>query len=386
MPDPDKQGGISRMRFNCALFLYALTCFALAPTAFAAECRVPKVLMSLPDKADNPFWGPYARFAEAVAESLNIKLTVDYSETNDRFNYMDRLRAALSGPSKPDYVAVFPYFGAVETLMKETAQQGVSIVTLNSDLGARDRKAVGYPRERYKNWILQSLADDESAGFQLARAVEHAGRARFALRQSDTVRITALGGNQLAGASLYRRDGLERFVRLSGGTAAINQFVFTDWSYERGKEVAVGLIRRYPETQAVWAANLPLGLAVADAWNAMAANRLSPAIGMVSGPFDDRALAGLDDGTFSAVVGGHFLEGGLVLALLLDHFNGMDFVDDMGTALRVPFKTVDRENIAEIRDVMGDRKWLGMSFRHLSKCRNARLDYYDFSLERVFPG
>lgn len=385
MPDPDKQGGISRMRFLCAFLLYSVTCLAIAPAAFGAECRTPKVLMSLPDKADNPFWGPYARFAEAVAESLNIKLTVDYSETNDRFNYLDRLRAALSGPSKPDYVAVFPYFGAVETLLKETAQHGVSIVTLNSDLGHGDRKAVGYPRERFKNWILQSLADDESAGFQLARAVENAGRERFAIPQGETVKITALGGNQLAGASLYRRDGLERFVRMSGGSAAINQFVFTDWSYERGKEVAVGLIRRYPETQAVWAANLPLGLAVVDAWHAMAANRLSPAIGMVSGPFDDRALSAIEKGTVAAVVGGHFVEGGLVLALLLDHFNGFDFVDDMGTALRVPFKTVDRENIAEIRAVMGDRKWLGKAFRHLSKCHNGRAGFYDFSLDTVFP-
>ena len=166
------------MRFLYALFLYSLTSVAFAPLAFGADCRTPSVLMSLPDKADDPFWGPYARFAEAVAESLNVKLTVDYSKTNDRFNYMDRLRTALSGPSKPDYVAVFPYFGAVETLMEESAQHGVSIVTLNSDLGHGDRKAVGYPRERYKNWVLQSLADDERAGFDLARAVDGAARAR----------------------------------------------------------------------------------------------------------------------------------------------------------------------------------------------------------------
>ncbi|WP_161973734.1 ABC transporter substrate-binding protein [Hwanghaeella grinnelliae] len=372
------------MRFLCAFFLYSLIAFATMTAAFGAECRTPKVLMSLPDRADDPFWGPYARFAEAVAESLNVELTVDYSIANDRSNYRDRLQAALSGRSKPDYVAVFPYFGAVETLMEESAAHGVSIITLNSDLGAGDRKAVGYPRERYKNWILQSLADDENAGFKLAQVVARAGRERFKLAERDTVSITALGGNQLAGASLYRRDGLERFVRMSGGAAAINQFVFTDWSYERGKEVAVGLIRRYPNTQGVWAANLPLGLAVADALNALAPNHRLPAIGMVSGPFDDRALDGIDEGKFAAVVGGHFLEGGIVLALLLDHFNGLDFVDDMGTALRVPFKTADRKNVAELRAVMGDRNWLGMPFRHLSKCYNGGLDYYDFNLDTIF--
>lgn len=343
------------------------------------------MLLFLPDRSDNPFWGPYGEFAEAVADSIGVDLSVIFAATNDRSDYMERLRAALSASSKPDYVAVLPYFGAVRAFMDETARHGVPIVTLNSELGRSDLAEVGMPRERYENWILKSRANDEEAGFLLAKAVDKAARERFGRVADGTVTITALGGNQLASSSLYRREGLERFVRDSGGLAALNQFVFTDWSYERGKEVAEGLIRRYPATQAIWAANLPLGLAVSDSWNAMARNRLAPAMGLVSGPFDDRALDGIENGTFSAVVGGHFLEGGIVMVLLLDHFNGLDFYDDIGTGFRVPFKAVDRDNVEEIRTALGRRDWHGQDFTHLSKCHHEGLIHYDFSLDTVFP-
>jgi len=369
-------------RLAAALCAWAAMVFAPASPGHAAQCKPPSVLMILPDRPDNPFWGPYADFAASVADSLGIPLTVEYTVENDRFDYMERLQRSLSGSEKPDYIAVFPYLGAVPLLMQEASRSGTQIVTLNADLGQGDREAVGYPRERYKNWILQSLADDESAGFDLARAVTDAARARFGLSESETVRLSAIGGNQLAAASLLRRDGLVRFAGGAAAPVSINQFVFTDWSYERGSEVAAGLLRRYQPTHAVWTASLPLGLAAVDAWTA-AAGPAMPAIGVVSGPFDERALAGIDGGTFSAVLGGHFFEGGILLVLLLDHFNGLDFVDDIGTGLRIPFETVDKGNIADVRAVLGDRVWRGRNFTHLSKCHDAARRYYDFSMRTV---
>ncbi len=349
----------------------------------AAGCDSPSVLMLLPDSADNPFWGPYADFAVAVAKDLGVRLTIDHAATNDRFDYVDRLETLLAGPEKPDYVAAFPYFGAMPRLMQEATEAGLSVVTLNSDIGHGDRNEVGYPRERHKNWILQSMANDESAGFLLAKAIAGAARERAALTQSDTVALSAIGGNQLAASSLYRRDGLQRFIGEADGTVSINQFVFTDWSYDRGKAVAAGLARRYPVTHGVWAANLPLGLGAVDAWLAASPAGPQPVFGAVSGPFDDRALAAIDDGRFSAVVGGHFLEGGIVLVLLLDHFNGMDFVDEIGTALRIPFETIDKQNITRIRRILGEREWKGLDFKHLTKCYATGLTYYDFDLESV---
>lgn len=359
-----------------------VTGFATKP-AMAGDCKPPSVLMSLPDTRDSEFWGPYADFAEAVAANIGVDLTVDFAARNDRFDYVERLRQSLAGAEKPDYVAAFPYFGAVQVLFDEAAATRTRVVTLNSDLGHRDRKEVGYPRERYKNWVLQSQADDESAGYDLTAAVVDAARDRFHLSAADAVYISAMGGNQMAASSLYRRDGLERYIRNSNGLSALNQFVFTDWSYERGREVAVGLIQRYPSAKAVWAANLPLGLAVSDAWNALTDGGLAPAIGAVSGPFDERALDAIKDGSFSAVTGGHFLEGGIVLVLLLDHFNGMDFVSEIGTGLRVPFQTVTAANIDAFRGVLGTRDWRGYDYAHLSKCHNPGLVHYDFSLPSV---
>lgn len=371
------------MRHIGAFGLCGLLLILSTATVNAKECRAPTVLMSLPDTYDSAFWGPYADFAQAVAEDLGIKLTVDFSARSDRFDYMERLQSAIAGADKPDYVAAFPYFGAVQLLLNETAAADISVAFLNADLGIGDRKAAGLPRERYKHWVLHSLADDDSAGYDLAEAVATAARMRFDLSEPETVAMAAIGGNQIAASSLQRRHGLEQFVRESGGRVLLNQFVFTDWSYERGREVAVGLFRRHPDTQAVWTANLPLGLAVADAWNAAAPGGIAPAIGTVSGPFDDRALTAIEDGTFSVVVGGHFLEGGIALILLLDHFNGMDFIDDIGTGLRVPLKTVTVGNIASIRAKLGIRDWRSADYAHLSKCLNRDRQRYDFSTDSV---
>ncbi|RVU39033.1 hypothetical protein EOI86_07185 [Hwanghaeella grinnelliae] len=339
--------------------------------------------MSFPTTLKSPFWGPYAEIAERAARDLNIHLKISASTGNNRSDFMARLRDDLTGKTlpgnePPDYLLVFPYFGVVPEVMELSERLGVRVVTLNSAVGSHDRETVGQPRGRYKNWILQSFADDEQAGYELAAALERAARQRFGLGDSGVVKMNAVGGNHVAGSSLLRRDGLERFILSTGDHVALNQFVFTDWTYKRGREVNKGMLRRYARTHAIWTVSPNLGRAAADEIDASARTGPRPVVGLFDGAFSKSALEGLENGRYSAVAGGHFIEGGILLTLVLDHFNGFDFADDIGTELKTPFLVAGPENREEIQKFMN--RWVGdgNKYRRFSKCFNRDLKKYHF--------
>ena len=68
------------------------------------------------------------------------------------------------------------------------------------------------------------------------------------------------------------------------------------------------------------------------------------AIGMVGGiDWNLEAIQSIQKGQMTASMGGHFMEGGWVMVLLYDYFNGVDFVDE-GVAMKSKMSAITQAN------------------------------------------
>ncbi len=349
----------------------------------AAGCSRPTVVMILPDEEQNAFWGPYAAFTKAAAESLGIDLRLVFAKPNDRFDYLERLIQVQSDYPPADYVAVFAYFAALPQVLELAKRGGSKAITFNSGLSETDRAIVDTPRTRYPNWILHSQAADLEAGRLQASAIVGRARRTFGLSKQETVRITALGGNLTTGASLERRDGLAAFFDANDLPEAVNQFVFAHWDYERGFYIAKGLFQRYPETHAIWTASFDLGRAAIDAWRAVRPETPLPIIGTISGSWDPRVFDMMERKELDVVLGGHFAEGAWLMALIQDYDSGLDFVDDVGTELYFPLELAGPGTFRRFQAMFRDRDWTRIDFKRISKCHSPDRRRYDFSLRNL---
>ncbi|WP_161973735.1 ABC transporter substrate-binding protein [Hwanghaeella grinnelliae] len=356
---------------------------AIDAGAFAGGCTSPTVVMIVPDHEENTFWGPYTRFTRAAAADLGIDLRLVFAEPNDRFDYLERFIEVQAAYPPADYVAVFAYFAGLPQVLELAQRTGNKVVTFNSGISDTDRVIVGTPRTRFSNWILHSQAADLEAGRLQASAIVGRARKMFGLSKTETVRVTALGGNLTTGASLERRDGLAAFFSAGDLPETVNQFVFANWDYERGFYTAKGLFQRYPETHAVWTASFDLGRAAIDAWRAVRPGKPLPIVGTISGGWDARAFEMMERKELDVVLGGHFSEGAWLMALIQDYDSGLDFIDEVGTELYFPLELAGPGNFERIRETFRVRDWDRIDFKRLSKCHRPLLERYDFSLRNL---
>ncbi|HEX8536538.1 MAG TPA: substrate-binding domain-containing protein, partial [Cystobacter sp.] len=142
------------------------------------------------------------------------------------------------------------------------------------------------------------------------------------------------------------------------------------------------LLRRYPELQAVWAANDDLAM---GALQALEEAGRRPGEDVLVGGIDwtPEALEAVRAGRLVTSLGGHFLEGAWALVLLSDHHQGRDFASerlDWSTA----FLPATRANVAGYLELLARPDWEAFDFRAFSKAANPRLKHYDFSLQTLF--
>lgn len=362
------------------LFAYIL----LPMTSAQSEiCKKASVTMILPDIEENLFWGPYAHFTQAAAEKLNIDLTILFSPANDRYNYIQRIKDLSEGTDVPDYFAVFPFVSKTQELMEIVEKSGAKFVTFNSGISQKDREAVGFPREKFKNWILHSQADDKAVGYELTKSLVKIAREYFGLVKNQSLMVSAIGGNHDTASSLMRKQGLLDFAAEDRQRMTLNQYVSSDWSYKRSLQIATGLYQRYETTHAFWTASLPIGIGALNAWKRLGKKTELPVIGTVSGPWDPQVLDLIENGKISVVLGGHFVEGALLMALIADYHNGIDFKDEIGTRFDFPLMKIDTGNFRRMKELLGDRDWKKLSYKNLSKCHSPALQQYDFNIETI---
>ncbi|MFL5354927.1 ABC transporter substrate-binding protein [Archangium sp.] len=325
---------------------------------------------------ENPWRRELVGAMRAAANDLGIDF-VDHAVGHWPGEILEQARQVLSGPGKPDYLLVTLHRGTGPGLLEEAERADVPVFVINTGLLPEDRARYGGPRQHFAHWLGQMQPDDVEAGRQLAVLLLEAARAR-ARAPDAPVRLVALEGRRGDGSALLREEGLRQ--ALAGSRhAELLQSVSASWREDVARRKTFLLRRRYPELQAVWAANDRMALgALKGLEDAGAGGQV------VVGGIDwtPEALEAVRDGRMVASLGGHFLEGAWALVLLYDYHQGHDFASER-LEWRTRLLPLTRDTVdAWLRLHLG-MDWEAFDFRAFSKAAHPGLARYDFSLQAL---
>lgn len=310
-----------------------------------------------PNPPGTGYWQHYDNAMHAAADKLNINLTIIHSRDLDRFAYMESLSKV--DLEETDYAIALLKVNVADKLLKMFEQSNVKLITNNIEIPEQHAQQIGLPRQKYKNWIGHVIPDDYDAGKLLAsELLKH-----YKAKQSDPIGIVALSGSRDASVSYLRNKGLSDLIA-NNGNFRLEQVIYTDWKYQTAKQKFAGLIKRYPNTKVIWCASDEIAQAVLDELNAN--NALNDyRVGSIDWSQSGVNLFGQTG--YITSVGGHFLEGGLILSLLRDYHDGIDFEQDLGSRLLIKMGALNRQNLKQVEDLIFYDNWEKLNFRLLSK-------------------
>lgn len=335
--------------------------------------QAASVVFLNPGRSNEPFWTSYTQFMRAAAKDLGMSLQVRYAERDTQL-MLREAREILQGAHRPDYLLFVNENYAGPEILRLSVDSGVRLFAVNSTLTADQQRIAGASRERYPNWIGSLTADDEQAGYLMAKALLENGEAR-----GKGMDMLAFSGSKQTPASQYREQGLRRALA-EYPQAHLQQLVYGGWVSDRAYEQAMQLLRRYPQTRLVWAANDEM---------AFGAMRAAEQLGRKPG--QDLLFSALNnspamldsalDGRVDAAVTGHFTLGAWALVMLHDYDAGVDFAEHGGKDQQVPiFVRLDRKQAGRMKANL-QRPGYGIDFRSFSLVGHPERKRYTFSMQ-----
>lgn len=387
------------IRVRCALvLLISLVVMTFQVHAQAKSCylidsstgkRPLKILYFFPEGYEGSFWRKQMEFTQAVARSLKIDLeTVPIRPLyQNRFDFLELVESKLTDKQKPDYVVGIFYTNGEDNLLELIEEKQVPYFSINTSLERNAVKRIGKPRQKFQYWIGHMAPDDLEAGYHLAD---------YLARKTGGGLMAGVAGSHQSAVSRNRGVGVVNAIKsfnskpntpsqktLSGKInpsieIELLPFVHTNWSAGESKAFTSSLINRVGEVDSIWTVGTDIAKGVIDA---LQEHGRKPGQEPLVGTFDwsKWTLEEIENGRIAISYGGHFMEGGWTMVLLMDHANGIDFEGDIGTSIKTRLLPVQRENVAALRKSILSSYWHSIDFTRFSKCHTS-IPRYNFVL------
>ncbi|RJP84572.1 MAG: hypothetical protein C4518_18835 [Desulfobacteraceae bacterium] len=326
------------------------------------------------------FWLSVSSFMRAAAEDLNIDLEILYCDRN-HIKMKNLAEEVISRKNPPDYLVVVNEKLSAGPIIINADQAGVKVFVILNGFEGEQRQKMGPPRSRYKHWLGTLIPDNHFAGYQVARLVIDQALNAGIKTPDGRLHLIGFSGDYITQASIERVDGLKQAVA-EYPNVDLKQVIPCNWSKDEARSKTPKVLKRYPETDAIWCANDPIAIGALE--GAAAAGR-TPGKDIFLGGlnWDPPGLAKVKSGEIVTSVGGHFMTGGWALILLYDYHHGRDFAED-GTLLKYKiFGALHIENIDQFINTFGDRDWRKIDFTRFSKILNPDIRKYQFSVESI---
>lgn len=273
---------------------------------FASATEKPVIGVSVPVLA-NPFWQRYIGFVEVVAGQLEVDVKIVDCQNNEAQQVMDienLLAAGVSG------LIVTPQTAQVgPTIIKRAEQAGVPIAITDRWPGIDPRD---YAWDGFVGFIGP---DDEDAGYNIAKTL---------IVELGKKNIAAINGVHGASVAEGRYAGLDK--GLKEFTEA--NLVDVQWIGET-PDLGIQVMENYLAAHAgkidgVWCYNDSLAVgavkAIKDA--GMGDKLQDQTLAVVGMDLNPDAVELIEEGSYYASFGGHWLQGGFGLIMLYDYLNG----------------------------------------------------------------
>jgi len=369
-------GRISRI--VCLAFLVSIDCLVAAPAlALAPQSENPSVLFINPGRTGEVFWEMVSGFMTAAAQDLDLDLKIVLAE-RDHLKMIELANEAAQSDNPPDYMILVNEKLAAGRMLEEIPSS-IKLIFLNNTLSEEQVRQLGKPRQIASNWIGHIFPDHEKAGYDIARSIIVAQKSSVD-GAVDKPGLLAIGGNQATMASILRVNGMQRALQESP-EIELYQTIHSQWRRDKAESQMFGLIRRWPGTRLIWAANDPMALGAMDA--AILRGRKPGKDVFIGGlNWSTEALERILDGKITASLGGHFMQGGWAMVMIHDYHKGADFID-LGTEFTAPMAIIDRSNVTQYLNILGGQNWNRIDFTQFVRGHPDNIERYHFDLDTI---
>jgi ABC-type sugar transport system substrate-binding protein len=249
---------------------------------------------------------------------------------------------------------------------------------INEGFPKEKYKEFGKPKEIFKNWILEYLPDDFTAGYLLGKELINKAIKTKNFDKNGFINIFALLGTTRTTSSLLRGKGLKKSIEEYEGIVKIKllQSVRANWNMVRSEEIITSALKRYENINIIWSASDEMALGAKKAIEKSKINRkiLLGGIDWSLFSFDE-----VKNGDFVATIGGHFMDAGWALIMAYDDFNGITINNRQ---LKSKFYVINSENVDLFSKYFKLNYWNNVDFKKFSRFLNKK-STYDFSYESV---
>ncbi len=342
---------------------------------FWMVAQATTVVFLNPGYSTEPFWVSYAHFMQAAASNLGMDLTVRYGERDPQTS-LAQAYETLQAAHPPDYLIFVNEQSVAPQILRMAQGRGVKLFIVNNRLTAEQSERLGDVPE-----LLGSMVqNDEQGGYLMLKELV---RQRSLQAPGQPIDLLAFAGMKLTPASQLREQGLRRALA-EFPQVHLRQLVYGEWSRARAFDQAEQMIRRYPQTSLVWAANDEMALGAMAAFE-KAGRR--PGRDVLFSAVNSSAdiLRARIDGRLSVLVAGHFTLGGWAMVLLRDHADGVDFTRYGGRDRQVQaLELIDKAQAEKLLRFSTNEDYR-VDFRALSARGKPGSYRYPFTLKTVLP-
>jgi len=329
------------------------------------------VLLINPSIENDPFWHQVEELTKKAAKDLDIKLDVIYGHGN-RFLQLQEIKSYLSQNDTPEYIMLVNYPGGALSTLSFLEKYPVKIITLEQTISGKEKKNIGIPRGKFKNWVGEIFHDNKKASELLANNLLSKAKKR---------------GKPLVVAGISGHFGSESIIRNSGLISAsesyeadLKQIVYAQWSRKNAYDKTFKLLKRYPDISVIWCASDEMAL---GAINAIKRLGLKPGKDIFIGGFDwiQSAILSIEQNEMSASVGGHFMMGVWGLLSLYDKEEGIDrFKGNNIDKSTFDLELIENTNISSYSVLLEQSALMNIDFKKLSLSHYPDNKEYDFKL------
>lgn len=350
-----------------------LCCVLLAP-AYSAD--KPFVIFANPGSKDDVFFKLMNDFMMAAADDLGFEMAVYYGNRNHVL-IDENVKTIFKRERLPDYLMGMNARGSGESMLNMAEDARVKTVFINQSFLGEVREQMGYPGEKYKEWLFEYLPDDVHSGYILAKTLIDDAIAKGLVDGNGVVNIIGISGHEESAASILREKGLAQAVA-EYPNARLHQVVHAGWKRDKAREIAKRMIRRYDDVSVIWSASDKMALGITEGIRETGSK---PGVNVLTGGIDwaNFALDMVEEGDFSVTVGGHFMDGAWALVMLYDAIHGFEIPKRSQSS----FSSITAENVSRYRAHFGTNNWKKIDFTKFSKHLNPKLKEYNFGLDAV---
>lgn len=329
--------------------------------------RPLNIVHFIPFTTTHGFWQIYTHFMQAVAVNLGINLEIIVIEAadNNRFYLAERIKVQLKG-KRPDYVIGSLFRNKEKVLLDTMEALAIPFFSVNSSISETNLGSLGLPRQHYRYWLGHMSPDDFNAGHALAHALTGHRQVdqTFTMMAISGPTNSMIGQNRVAGLLTAVNQGATRRQ-----TVNLLPVVHGDWQKTTANIITRSMLKRPFSIDLIWTVSAETATGVVDA---LQAQKIEPGKTIKIGTFDwsPLTLEQIKNGHVEVSFGGHFMEGGWALILLLDHANRLDFVNDLGVNIATQLRPLTKKNLPLFSDAISKQRWGAFDFKQLSKCFN----------------